>query len=233
MAVTLQNGFLFISNNFAVANLYVFIYLILLIIVFGLFFNFQLKSSNIDFRTLKNPLNYHSNSQYRYYFLYLGLIFPIAEVFYLIFNESKSINSYYEFLIGAFCVFIFIITSKKEIAKYSYIIFSTCFYLLLASAIYGLLKESLNFILFSKYLLLLFFAFSIFKKLNSFPFLILKCAAWRQIILLGVIVFCPSFPPTQAPTDAFSGENYMVQPPFPAERSKTALQQRKAPSVNQ
>jgi PAS domain S-box-containing protein len=168
MAITLQNGFFILSNNFAVANLYVFIYLILLIVVFGLFFNFQLKSSNIDFRTLKTPLNYHSNLQYRYYFLYLGLIFPIAEVFYLIFNESKTVNSYFEFLIGAFCVFIFIITSKKEIVKYSYIIFTICFYLLLASVIYSLLKEPINFIIFSKYLLLLFFAFSIFKKFTSY-----------------------------------------------------------------
>ena len=168
MAVTLQNGFFFFSNAFVVANLYVLLYLILLLTVFGLFFNFQLKSSNIDFRTLRNTVNQQSNAQYRYYFLYLGLTFPIAEVFYLIFNQSKSINSYFEFLIGAFCVFVFIITSKKEIARYSYIIFSICFYLLLASAIYSLSKESINFILFSKYLLLLFFAFSIFKKFTSY-----------------------------------------------------------------
>ena len=162
MAVTLQNGFFFFSNALVVANLYVLLYLILLLTVFGLFFNFQLKSSNIDFRTLRNTVNHHSNSQYRYYFLYLGLIFPVAELFYLIFNESKSVNSYFEFLIGAFCVFIFIITSKKEIAKYSYTIFRICFYLLLLSVINGFFKENMNFLLFSKYLLLLFFAFAIF-----------------------------------------------------------------------
>ena len=142
MAVTLQNGFFFFSNALVVANLYVLLYLILLLTIFGLFFNFQLKSSNIDFRTLRNTVNHHSNSQYRYYFLYLGLIFPVAELFYLIFNESKSVNSYFEFLIGAFCVFIFIITSKKEIAKYSYTIFRICFYLLLLSVIYGFFKKT-------------------------------------------------------------------------------------------
>ena len=168
MAVTLQNGFFFLSNISAVASLYVFIYLILLLTVFGLFFNFQLKSSNIDFRTLRNTINHHSNAQYRYYFLYLGLIFPVAELFYLIFNESKSISSYFEFLIGAFCVFIFIITSKKEIARYSYTIFRICFYLLLLSVIYGFFKESMNFLLFSKYLLLLFFAFAIFKRFTAY-----------------------------------------------------------------
>ena len=168
MAVTLQNGFFFLSNISAVASLYVFIYLILLLTVFGLFFNFQLKSSNIDFRTLRNTINHHSNAQYRYYFLYLGLIFPVAELFYLIFNESKSISSYFEFLIGAFCVFIFIITSKKEIARYSYTIFRICFYLLLLSVIYGFFKESMNFLLFSKYLLLLFFAFAIFKRFTTY-----------------------------------------------------------------
>lgn len=168
MTVTLQNGFFFLSNISAVASLYVFIYLILLLTVFGLFFNFQLKSSNIDFRTLRNTINHHSNAQYRYYFLYLGLIFPVAELFYLIFNESKSISSYFEFLIGAFCVFIFIITSKKEIARYSYTIFRICFYLLLLSVIYGFFKESMNFLLFSKYLLLLFFVFAIFKRFTTY-----------------------------------------------------------------
>ena len=112
MEVTLQNGFFFFSNALVVANLFVLLYLILLLTVFGLFFIFQLKLSNIDFRTLRNTVNHHSNSQYRYYFLYLGLIFPVAELFYLIFNESKSVNSYFEFLTGAFCVFIFIIKYK-------------------------------------------------------------------------------------------------------------------------
>ena len=168
MEVTLQNGFFFFSNALVVANLYVLLYLILLLTIFGLFFNFQLKSSNIDFRTLRNTVNHHSNSQYRYYFLYLGLIFPVAELFYLIFNESKSVNSYFEFLIGAFCIFIFIITSKKEIAKYSYTIFRICFYLLLLSVIYGFFKENMNFLLFSKYLLLLFFAFAIFKRFTTY-----------------------------------------------------------------
>lgn len=168
MAITLQNGFFFFSNAFVVANLYVLLYLILLLTVFGLFFNFQLKSSNIDLRTLRNTVNYHSNSQYRYYFLYLGLIFPVAELFYLIFNESKSVNSYFEFLTGAFCVFIFLITSKNEIAKYSYVIFRTCFYLLLLSVIYEFFKESINFLLFSKYLLLLFFGFAIFKRFTTY-----------------------------------------------------------------
>lgn len=168
MAVSLLNGLFFFFNTFVVANLYVLLYLILLLTVFGLFFNFQLKSSNIDFRTLRNTVNYHSNSQYRYYFLYLGLIFPVAELFYLIFNESKSVNSYFEFLTGAFCVFIFLITSKNEIAKYSYVIFRTCFYLLLLSVIYEFFKESINFLLFSKYLLLLFFAFAIFKRFTTY-----------------------------------------------------------------
>ena len=168
MAVTLQNGFFFLSNISAVASLYVFIYLILLLTVFGLFFNFQLKSSNIDFRTLRNTVNHHSNAQYRYYFLYLGLIFPVAELFNLIFNESKSVNSYFEFLTGAFCVFIFIVTSKKEVAKYSFIIFRTCFFLLLASTVFSFFTESITFLLFSKYLLLLFFAFAIFKRFTTY-----------------------------------------------------------------
>lgn len=168
MAVTLQNGFFFLSNISAVASLYVFIYLILLLTVFGLFFNFQLKSSNIDFRTLRNTVNHHSNAQYRYYFLYLGLIFPVAELFNLIFNESKSVNSYFEFLTGAFCVFIFIVTSKKEVAKYSFIIFRACFFLLLASTVFSFFTESITFLLFSKYLLLLFFAFAIFKRFTTY-----------------------------------------------------------------
>ena len=168
MVITLQNGFFFSSNISAVDSLSVFIYLILLLTVFSLFFYFQLKSSNIEFRTLKNTINQHSNTQYRYYFLYLGLIFPITELFNLIFKESKSINSYFEFLIGAFCVFIFIITSKKDIAKYSFTIFCTCFYLLLFSTIFNFFTENITFLLFSKYLLLLFFAFVIFKRFTSY-----------------------------------------------------------------
>lgn len=168
MTIALRNGFFFFFNISVAASLYVLIYLVTLLVVFGLFFNFQLKSSNINFITLKNNLNHHSNSQYRYYFLYLGLIFPVAELFYLIFSESKSVNSYLEFLTGALCILIFILTTKKEIAKYSYTIFRICFYLLLASVIYSFFTEKISFLLFSKYLLLLFFAFAIFKRFTSY-----------------------------------------------------------------
>ena len=182
MAMTLQNGFFFFSNIIAVVNFYVLIYLILLLTVFSLFYNFQLKSSKIDFQTLKKTTNYHSNTQYRYYFLYLGLIFPVSKLFYLIFNESKTVDSYTEFLIGTFCIFIFIITSKEQISKYSFTLFKVCFYSLLFSTLYTFFIESINFILFSKYLLLLFFAFAIFKRFISY--LIFMGANFLMLFLL-------------------------------------------------
>mgnify|MGYP006148154107 CR=1 FL=1 len=185
MAIFLLNGYLFYSNTFVVANFYVLIYLVLLLITFGLFFKLHLKSANLDFKILKNTLNQHSNLQYRYYFLYLGIIFPIAEAFNLILNKSNIINSYVEFSIGAFCIIVFFLTQKKEITNYSYYIFRTCFFILLTSTLYSYLIEKPSLIMFSKYLLLMFFAFVLFKKFTSYLIFI----GINFLILFGLTIF--------------------------------------------
>ena len=68
----------------------------------------------------------------------------------------KALVPYFEFLIGAFLCFHFHNNLKKEIAKYSYVIFRTCFYLLLLSVIYEFFKETWTFFCFQNIITAIF-----------------------------------------------------------------------------
>ena len=185
MALILQIGYCFYSNTLVVASFYVFFYLLLLFIIFGLFFKFQLKSANISLSAVRNTINNSSSIQFRYYFLYLGLIFPVAESFNLFFNDSEIVNSYVEFTIGAICILIFLITSKKEISNYSFTIFRISFFLLLISILYKYLTEDIDLILFSKYLLLMLFALTLFRRFTSY--IIFMGINFILLVLLSII----------------------------------------------
>ncbi|MFD2908265.1 PAS domain S-box protein [Flavobacterium ardleyense] len=173
MIRTLQNCVGLFINILEISGWHIFIYLFLLLMNFTIIFFYQIKSSGISLFTLKNTPNYHPNSQYRFYFLYIGLILPITDFFYVLFSNENIATTFDDLAISMICVLLFIITSFKKIEKYNHIIFSVCFYLLLVTLYKNLWTENINYKTFSEYLLLILFALSVQRKTNYYFIFIL------------------------------------------------------------
>ena len=150
-----DNGFL---------NSYVFIYVGLIATLFLLFYLFQKKSSKFNVHTLKNLFEYHTESEHRYYFLYLGIIFPISEVFYIIVDSHQLSDLKNSLFIGLYCLLAYSVTSLKSIKKHTSTIFLLSYVTYFSSTLYQIVFYDITFILFSEFLLLLFFSFNIFKR---------------------------------------------------------------------
>jgi PAS domain S-box-containing protein len=154
-------------------NNYVFIYIILIVALLSLYYLLQKKSSHFNVNTLKNLFEHHNESEYRYYFLYLGIIFPISEFFYFAI-EVHPLGSFTDnTLIGFYCLLIYFLTSFKKIRQYISYIFFISYTVYFSFVLYHLTFRPITFILFSEYLLLLFFSFNIFKKFSYYIIFIL------------------------------------------------------------
>ena len=150
-----DNGFL---------NSYVFIYIGLIAALFLLFYLFQKKSSKFNVNTLKNLFEYHTESEHRYYFLYLGIIFPVTEIFYIIVDSHQLSDLKNSLFIGLYCLLAYSITSLKSIQKHTSTIFLLSYVTYFCCTLYQIVFYEITFILFSEFLLLLFFSFNIFKR---------------------------------------------------------------------
>ena len=156
----------FAENNFS--NSYVFIYIGLIATLFLLFYIFQKKSSKFNVNTLKNLFEYHNESEHRYYFLYLGIIFPISEIFYFIIESHQLSDLRNSIFISIYCIFAYFITSIKSIQKHTSTLFLLSYITYFCFALYQIIFHEITFIIFSKFLLLLFFSFNIFKRFSIY-----------------------------------------------------------------
>ena len=174
------------ENSFL--NSYVFIYIGLFTTLFLLFYLFQKKSTKFNVSTLKNIFEYQNESEHRYYFLYLGIIFPVTELFYYIIQSHQLSDLKNSVYIGLYCLFAYLITSFKNIQKYtsSIFVFSYCVYF--CCTLYHMFFSEITFIIFSEFLLLLFFSFSIFKRFSIYiTFLVIAF-----LILFYLLFYKPS-----------------------------------------
>ena len=156
----------FTENSF-VSN-YVFIYIGLIATLFLLFYLFQKKSSKFSVNTLKNLFEYHTENEHRYYFLYLGIIFPVSEFFYFIVETHKLSDLQNSVFIGIYCLFAYFITSTKSFQKYTSTIFLLSYTTYFCYTLYQIVFHEITFIIFSEFLLLLFFSFNIFKRFSIY-----------------------------------------------------------------
>ena len=108
-----------------------------------------------------------SKNEYSYYFLYLSLIFPVAELFYQIFNYHNLEELIYAYLLGLACMIGYLLTSYTSLKKHAMSLFSICFFGYFAHITISTAYQTINFTLFSEYLLLLFFSFVIFKRFKN------------------------------------------------------------------
>jgi PAS domain S-box-containing protein len=156
----------FIENGFL--NSYVFIYIGLIATLILLYYLFQKKSSKINVNRLKNLFENQTESEHRYYFLYLGIIFPINEIFYFIIESHELADLKNSLFIGLYCLLAYFITSIKKFKKYASPLFLLTFTAYFCYVLYHIIFYKITFIVFSEFLLLLFFSFNIFKRFSVY-----------------------------------------------------------------
>lgn len=191
MILPLQKDISLLSGSFGTSYFYVVFYVVILIVFLAALLFHQLRTSKIDLTTFKSKITNQSSQEYQFYFLYLALIFPITEIFYTFFKINIDINFYSGYSIGAICILLFALTSFKKITKYSSTFFAYCFLILWAIISYNFFIKPVHFILFSKYILILFFALFVFKRFTYYIYFV-----FVNFLLLLALLY-------QKPTETF------------------------------
>ena len=174
------------ENSFL--NSYILICIGLIATLFLLYYLFQKKSSKFNVNTLKNLFEYQNESEHRYYFLYLGIIFPVSEIFYLIIDSHELSEIKNSVLLGLYCLFAYLLTSLKKIKDYTSTIFILSYCTYFCCTLFDMFSSEITFIVFSEFLLLVFFSFNIFKRFSvylSFVFITFS-------ILFYLLLYKPS-----------------------------------------
>lgn len=176
--------FSFMSIDFAVFYKYFLVYFCSFIVISVFFIRIRNKSKQFN---IKNNLllETHEDSEFNTYFLYLGLIFPVAEVFRLLFEIYEGGKIFYYIVCSLICFSFFYLTSLPKYKKYASTLFTICFIGYYISIVYDLSFEKMNYIVFSEFLLALFFSFNIFKRFKAyFAFISISF-----LILMGLLYF--------------------------------------------
>lgn len=176
---------LFTENG--LLNNYVLIYIGLFATLFLLYFLFQKKSTRFNVNTLKNLFEYHNESEHRYYFLYLGIIFPVTELFYYIIHSHQISDLNNSVYIGLYCLLAYLITSLKKVQEYTLYIFVFSYCVYFCCTLYAMFFSEITFIIFSEFLLLLFFSFSVFKRFSVY----IAFVSITFLILFSLLYFQP------------------------------------------
>ena len=169
----------FIKLN-GVQNTWWFCLVILVILI--LTFNFGIKI--IQKKTKALLLNYsdkdEKNEQYRTYFLYFGMVFPLTESLIEIFSirlKSELIN--YLVLSVILLSLYFLSLKFKSIQRYFRFIFICIFLLLLLFSIYKISFNKFELLNLAELLIFYYFASNVFKDLKSYNlFVILNISAF-------------------------------------------------------
>jgi hypothetical protein len=88
-----------------------------------------------------------SKNEYSYYFLYLSIIFPVAELFYQIFDYQNHEELIYSYLLGLACMIGYLLTSYTSLKKHAMSLFSICFFGYFAHITISTAYQTINFTL--------------------------------------------------------------------------------------
>ena len=162
----------------------------LLIFVFLFFFNFskirlKLNSNQISLKNNK----YFRNKEYQTYLLFFGILTPITEITYELFNvrpKSLLINNV---LIGVFLLIIYFISSKsKFVFKHIRQIFITIYLLYFIMVCRNIITLPTDNIPVIAYIVIFFFSYTILKPLLVYWLFVLSIFAYLAVMLYFDIV---------------------------------------------
>ncbi|MDI1255347.1 MAG: PAS domain S-box protein [Flavobacterium sp.] len=113
--------------------------------------------------------NHIATEQYRMYLLFFGTIFPFTELFLLIFNGRKQSEFWTNSIIGGVLIFIYFLSTKFSFFKKNFqTIFITNYLVLAFFTIYKLTATPFELITFAEFLIIFFFAPSIFQSVRHY-----------------------------------------------------------------
>lgn len=153
-------------------NNYVFVYILLVTVFLSLLFILQKKALKFNITTVQNLGNHQNVNEYKYYFLYLAILFPILEFLYFAINVHDFTSFGLNLTIGFYCFVMYLLSLSKKTKKYLSSIFIVSYCVYFCFIILKIAFQPVTFITFSEYLLLLFFSANVFKKFNYYLFFI-------------------------------------------------------------
>jgi PAS domain S-box-containing protein len=127
--------------------------------------------------------NLDTKKETQSYFLYLGLLFPITEIFNLLFLKRSSFELLINLSIGIICISIYILSTKKEVffQKINFL-FQLFFISFLSLTTYKIYNYPFNIITYTEFLLPLFFSFTVFKRIKHY-------LIFMKIIFIVLFIF--------------------------------------------
>ena len=145
-------------------NLLAAAYIVVLFILVLLYLFNQLKVSKISASKLKSEILEQSPVDYRNYFLYLALVFPLLEFFYTLFDIQNTLQLYSGYTLGLVCFALFALTGLNAFKEKSYDYFMVCFFILWSIICYNIFLDHSLLMVYSKYFLIVFSSFFLFKR---------------------------------------------------------------------
>lgn len=160
----------FIKSDFS--DLILLLIILASLSIFAILLYNQLKISNYELDMFNKKISFQTGEENRRYFLYLALLFFISDFIYTFYNLGIVLNYYSGNFVAIYCLAFYFLTGFDKVLKYatSILIFSFLVFWLLV--IYNLFTIPIHFILFSKYVLILFFSTFFIKKFKYYLFFI-------------------------------------------------------------
>lgn len=146
------------------------------------------KASTYNKDFIKNFNDNDDNSnELRTYFFFLGIIFPLTEVINLFFIKRSNFDLISNLFVGIFCFVVYYLSKKYNPVQKSlgaiFIVFIVVYSIIV---IYKIIKLPFDLITFTEFLLILFFSYSVFKKVNQYLVFIVSLIAVLIVLLFNL-----------------------------------------------
>ncbi len=161
-----QNFFFFLKPN--LSDTVLLLIILASIFVFTFLLYHQLKVSNYELSLFNKKISLQTAAENRKYFLYLALIFFITEFIYTYFDLNVTLKFYSGNFVALYCICLYALTSFKKSIKFTNPLLIFSFAVFWSLVVYNLIVVPIHFVLFSKYILILFFSTFFIKKFKYY-----------------------------------------------------------------
>lgn len=146
------------------------------------------KASTYNKDFIKNfSEDYDNSNELRTYFFFLGIIFPLTEVINLFFIKRSNFDLISNLFVGIFCFTVYYLSKKYASVRKSltsiFIVFITVYSI---TVIYKISTLPFDLITFTEFLLILFFSYSVFKKVNQYLIFVVSLIAVLIVLLFNL-----------------------------------------------
>lgn len=131
--------------------------------------------------------DYDNSNELRTYFFFLGIIFPLTEVINLFFIKRSNFDLISNLFVGIFCFVVYYLSKKSiRVRKSLGPIFIVFIIVYSITVIYKIIKLPFDLITFTEFLLILFFSYSVFKKVNQYLVFVVTLIAVLIVLLFNL-----------------------------------------------